>query len=773
MNFDDPSMVESIAYDLKLGDWPRGLQRARINDIANGKPPYTDEEVKENKIVININDLEHTRSCQHARAQFYSAFLKPAHFFQAKTDTGPKHKRQEWNTIATSQAARVMKRSLPYFESMRSRFALDVLHGIGPSAYEDRDRWCPDPLGIEDVLLPSDTLLTMKNLPFFFIYKSWTAPELIKLTTGPKVDPAWKMPLVKSCLEWLDSEMMQLRNNNWPEQWSPEKAGERLKSNGGWYAGDQAPRIDVFDFYFWTDEGRDHGWRRRIILDPWSTPEAAGGAWSMGRKSATPFDGSDRTGFLFNPGKRKYASRLSELINFQFADLSAVAPFKYHCVRSLGWLLFAVCHMQNRLRCSTNTHIFENLMQYYRGASEEEFQRALKVQLVNHGFIEKGIEMIPQAERWQINAGLAEMGLQENKQIISNAASAWAQSSNFSNDRTEKTKFQVMAEVSAMTSMISAGLLQAYAYQEFEYREIWRRLCRKNSRDSDVREFRANCLRLGIPEEVLIAEAWDIEAERVMGAGNKTMELAIAEQLIQMRNLYDPAAQREILRDATLLITDDASRTRAYVPDGPRPVSNSQHDAELSMGVIMQGLKVTPVEGENHIEVVEIWLRDMAQTVASIQQRGGMASQQELTGLQNLGAHIAGQIQIIAKDEEEKERVKKYGDALGKLMNFVKAFAQRLQEAQQKAQEAAQQGNGGIDPKDKAKIAATMVTAQAKAQNLRESHGLKMAQRKLQFEQQMQQDAVKTKTEIVKEGIKTAAEIKREEARNRMKSFSE
>jgi len=38
-------------------------------------------------------------------------------------------------------------------------------------------------------------------------------------------------------------------------------------------------------------------------------------------------------------------------VAFQFADLSAVAPFRYHSVRSLGWLLYAVINLQNRLRC--------------------------------------------------------------------------------------------------------------------------------------------------------------------------------------------------------------------------------------------------------------------------------------------------------------------------------------------------------------------------------------------------------------------------------------
>lgn len=763
MDFDNPEMVESIAYDLKLGDWPRALNRARVNSLANGHPPYTPDEVQDNQRNVNVNDLTHTRTLQQARTQFYGAFLKPQHFFRATTSIGPKHKRQEWNTIVTSQAARVMKRSLPYFESLRSRFALDVLHGIGPSAWEDRDCWCPDPLGIEDVLLPSGTFLTMKNLPFFFLYRSWTAPELIKLTTGPRVDPGWDLELVQACLEWLDTQMMQLRNNNWPEVWSPEKQEERIKSDGGWYAGDQAPRIDCFDFYFWSDESRNNGWRRRIILDPWSTPEPAGSGYSMGKRGDSFFQ--KRHGFLFNPGKRKYASRLSELVNWQFADLSAVAPFRYHAVRSLGWLTYAVCHLQSRLYSRFNEHLFESMMQLFRSASEEEYQRALKVELVDRGFIDNSIQLVPQAERWQVNAGLMQMGFAQNQQLIESSATAWAQNPNYSRDRSEKTKFQVMAEMTATSSMITSALLQAYRYQETEYQEIFRRLCKKHSRDGDCREFRAACLRLGVDEAALVPEAWEIEAERIIGAGNKTMEMSIAETLWNMRQAYPPEAQNKILRDITLLLTDDAVRTSEYLPEGPPAVTNSQHDAQVALGTILAGHSVTPTAGANHIETAEVWLGELERTVASVNQRGGVPTPQELSGLQNLERHVLIEIALLSRDDAQKQLVKQLGDRLGRASNFIKAFAQRLEQQAR----AASGGNGKLDPKDAAKIQATVIGAQVKAQNQRQSHAQRMAQRQLQFEQQLRQDEQKARLDAASKDLETAASIKR----NRMSSFSE
>lgn len=779
MNFDDAQQVEQICWQLKLGDYPRSLNRSRINNMANGVPPYDDEEARENHLDVNVNPLSHTRLMHDARSQFYGAYMKPGNFFTARTDWGPQHKKKEYGTIVTSSVNRIMKRSPVYFETMRSKFALNVLHGIGPCAWEDRDHWCPDPVGVEDVLIPAGTLLTMKNLPFFAIHRSYSAPELIKMTRGEKAEKAgWNMNLVKECLDFIDKECTALLGSTWAEVWSPEKISERQKGDGGWYASDKAPSIEVFDFYFWNDEGKKCGWNRRMILDAWGSPGAGpdGGA-VLARKTDT-----GKGQFLFNPGKRKYADKICELINFQFADLSAVAPFQYHSVRSLGFLVWAVCHLQARLYCRIQEATFESLLQYFRVNSPDDAERALKIELVNRGLIDQSVQMIPAAERWQTNVQLAEFGYEKNQQIITENSSAYVQNQNFSRDRTEKTKFQVMAEVNAMTTLISSGLAQAYQYQTFEYIEDFRRFMRSNSRDPDVREFRKNCLITGVPERLLTPEAWEIEPERIMGAGNKTLEMTIAQQLMEWRNLYDPGAQRKILRDVTLAITDDAARAEELVPEQPQ-VSNATEDAQRAAAALLMGLPVAFKEGVAHTEYIEALLVAMGSEVQRIESfQNGVATQDQLLGLQTIaGQDLNGQptsqngvvqhIALLAQDENEGERVKQYGDVLGRLMNRVKAFAQRLMEQQQQ-----QNGEAQMDPKDIARIQGMQLQAQAKAANTRESHAERTSQKQVSFEMEqarkqeqhamdMQQQMSEQQIKIAAEAVKTQAEIARENAK--------
>ena len=738
MKFDTASVVESICYDVKLADYPRGQNRARIDNLFNGVPPFNEADAEKNNITINVNFLEGTVLSHTARAQFYGAFLQPGQYFTCQTDFGPTHKRDIWSQTVTAQINKVMKRNMVYFETFRSKFATDVLHGIGAAAWRNGDEWCPRAVGIEDVGIPANTLLTMENLPFFYIYRSFTLPELIRLTRGPKVDSGWNTKLVESCIKWLDSESNQLMGTNWPEVWSPEKMEERIKGDGGFYASDQVPTVDCFDFYFWNDDDKVRGWNRRIILDSWSTPQAAsGGKFTMERNSKTDFA---RNQFLFNSHNRKYAANISQLVSFQFADLSAVAPFRYHSVRSLGFLVYAVCHLQNRMRCKFNESVFESLMNYYRVNSLEDADRALHLDLMNRGFVDKSIEFVPAAERWQVNEKLIEMGMAQNSQLMQSNGAGYSQQPweiPFSGER--KNQFQVMAEINMSTAMVTAALNQAYAYQNAEYREIFRRFC-KQSDDPDVIEFRTNCLKRGVPQAMLDPARWELSPVRVMGGGNQTMEMAIAQQLLQMRQLFDPDPQREILREVTFAVTGDADKAQRWVPDQPLKVSDSVHDAQLAMGTLMQGLPVAVKTGSNHQEDVQVKLLELSAIIQKAEQSGGMASPQQIEGFQNVAKNVQQHLQILAQDKSNKQFVAAAAKELSKLMNMVRAFAQRLQ---QQAQKQGGNGNGGLPPETQAKLAGTIISAKSKAALSEKSHAQKTAQRQVAFEleERRKQDA--------------------------------
>ncbi len=749
-----------VCWNLRYADWGRAQDRALINRLANGASPYSQKEVQDNNISVNVNDLTMTRLAHDARAQFYGAMMRPGQFFTCRTDGGVKHKRDTYNRVVTKEINRVMKRSIKYFEKSRNTIASDVLHGIGAGHWDRADRWCPRAKGVEDVFIPSGTLLEMDNLPLFAIWQSYTANQFITMVRGSHVDPGWNQPFAEEIIKWIDAETAKLLGTTWPEYLSPEKAEERSKGDTSFYSSDQCPTVDVFDFYYWDDAGEDEGWRRRMILDSWGSPAATGGAPT--RKSGDIFR---KDQFLYNSGDKKFGNRLQELVSFQFADLSAVSPFRYHTVRSLGFLLYAVCHIQNRLHCKLTEATFEALTMYYRVQSSDDVQRALKIEL-GQGFIDESVKFLTQAERWIPNAQMIELGISSNEKLLQQNSGIFSPQSALMHDKTEKTKFETMAKLNAATALVSAALNQAYAYQElWEYPEIFRRFCLPpaseaecGTTDPDILSFRAAVMRKGVPAKLLVAEAWDLAAVKVMGGGNKTMEMAIAEQLMTWRPMFDPEPQRSVLREAVFAVTDDPARAEALVPEEAVHVSDSMHDAQLAAGALLQGLPVALKTGINHIEYVDTMLVNLQLLVAKAKQRGGMATAEQIEGMQRIAQNIVEHIQVIAQDKNEKQRVKQYGDVLAKAMNEIRAMAQRLQ--QQMQQQNGHQGDG-MDPKDKAKIAATIMHQKTKDELAAKSHGQRTAQKQIQFEQKMRQDAQKHLAEIGAKDLETEASISR------------
>lgn len=773
MEFKNAEDVQQICWEMREADWPRDRNRANINNLFNGAPPFSPDEVRTNNINVNVNFLEPTRLAHDARMQAQQGILKPGNYFMARTDAGPTSKRSKWNNHMTQTVNRPMKRSLPYYENLRSKIALNVLHGIGPSCWEDRDVWLPDPLGVEDLLIPANTYITFKNLPFFCILRSFTAIELIKITRAKRVDPAWNKKLIQQCLEWIDRESMALLGSNWPEVWSPTKVQERIKGDGGLYLGDQVPTIDVFDFWYWSDQNDEEGWRRRIVLDDWSTPASAGASYQFSRRSEVDFG---RNQWLYNPGARVIASKREEIFTCTFADLSSVAPYRYHSVRSLGFLLYAVCHLQNRLRCSFSKSVFESLLMYFQVGNMDEAERALKLELADKGFIDEGLKFVKNADRYQMPADIVSLGLQENAKLINQNASSYSSSSQFSADRERKTKFQVQAELQQAQTLITSALSQFFTYQNIEYEQVFRRFLNPKSRNVDVLKVRAQLLS-EIPEKYLVPEAWDIEAERTLGAGNKTLEMVQSEQLMQYRPLFDPEAQRKILRDVTLAITDDPARADEYVPEQPH-ISDSIHDTQLAFGSLYIGAQVQVRPGLNNVEVIATMLQLLDN---KIKQLGPMGSQQDIAGLMNCAQYTNGFIQLLSQDKEMQSTARAFAQVLSKLMNLVKAMAQRLQQMQQKM---AQQGGQNGDGANAAKIQAIRMQALAKQKNTTESHAQKTAQRQLQFEQQMKQDqqkgalqlrlkAAEHGLDLRQKAVEKQLDLQNEALKQRMKSTSE
>lgn len=726
--YDEPGLVTNLLYDAWYADQTRSDNRALVQDQANGFPPWSDEDANAEGFTTNVNFLEMCALCAAGRRQFNNAYFSPGRYFSVGLDFGPQFKRGDWSAIITNAANGVLKRSLPYMESKRSKFANVILHGIGPSLWQDRYRVAPEPLGIEDVLIPSGTRIVMDNLPWIGVLRQYTAMELTKKTTGPRVDPGWNMKLVKGALDWARDQY--LKDDSFIKTFSPEKISEAFKESITAYPLDTVPTIDCWVFLYYDDTGKETGWKQKIVLDTFAGGNAE--AFTQGL--------TGRESFLYE--SEMTVGQRENNIHFTFGDLSAKAPFMYHSVRSLGWLLYAVCHLQDKLKCRFNDAAFESTLQYFRVNNEEDVDRLQKIDLINKGIVPPGMEFVKAADRWQVNGNLAESAMNMMSEIIAQHSSSYVSDMNIGLEgETRETATKTNQRAQQAAAMVGSMLQLSYEYEKSDYQEVCRRLCIPNSRDAMAREFRLECLKRGVPEAALNSERWDIRVERVIGGGNKAVQLAETEALFQNRFALDPESQRIVVRKWVLARTDDPDLTEELAPMKPLQVTDSVHDAQLAAGTLMMGLPVSVRTGQNHQEYAVALLQALGTLIQSVMtQQGGVAGPDQLKGFQNMASNIGQHIQLLAQEgKANNQLVKQLGDVLGKMMNAVKGMAQRLQQAM-KAQ-AQQGGQPQMDPKDMAKLQFELAHNRLKLQTQDAAAKQRLQQRQQQFMgQKLQQD---------------------------------
>ena len=704
----------------------------------NGIPPFTRQEEDENNILVNVNWKIGTNQLHECRRMYENAFLKPGNYFKVNLEAGPAHKRADWSRIITRHINKPLKRSLAFMEAYRSKFAGVVLHGVGPMMWEDEWKWIPYTFGIEDLLIPTDTYTTLDNLYYFGVRKPMKPGELFRKTFGMDEkyrDPGWDMDAVQDILDSYRDLNQNPHQWNWSEH--PEKMAELYKQNLTYYDSDSAPVIWFWDFYFQAEEDSGGKWCRRLMLDQDYVPAGATALTSPIK-------------FIYE--KDNFAEELGNILHIQFGDGSNKPPFMYHSVRSIGWMLYDVVSLDNRLRCQFTEHVFEQMMMLFKVDDVADRARLEKILLSNKGIMPQGASLIPAAERYQVDAALVNSLMSENRQIMAESTASYTNDVNDGTNK-EKTATEVMAQVNSVNSLTATLINYAYLREAFAYREITRRLLLPESPEAEAKKVRMKCMNDGIPEKYLDIDYMEIEPERVLGGGNKMLEIAQAQQIMSQYVRLDPDSQREALRIFIGAATDNEQLANMLVPEkSANHVSDAQHDADLAFGTLMQGAQMKPQGGRNHIDQVEELLKLMAMKIQAIMKSGGVGTPQDVTGLETVAQYVNGHIQLIAQDKTEKKRSRQYAQTLGKLMNMVKAFAQRQQEAAK-----AQQNKP--DPALQAKIQAEQQLNQIKISGKQAEGRQKLQLKAAEFQADQQRENQRLASEMRRDQLETHSRL--------------
>jgi hypothetical protein len=553
---------------------------------------------------------------------------------------------------------------------------------------------------------------------------------------GDKVKPGWNKKMVGQILD----AMRELHSEGVPPTWrdQPEAMTNLFKENRGYYYSDAVPKIRVRWFFYkkiadTLDESEQ--WYRVMILR-----EAYGEAKPNGD-------------FLFDGNDEAFADDVNQILNVQYGDSNYVAPLKYHSVRGIGVNLYAPCETNNRLRCEFVQSVFEHLKMYFRIQDPTDRDRLKQIVLTQFGVLPEGLQIVKRDERHTIDAGLVQDAMGQMEQIMQQSGSSYVKNQDDGSDK-EMTGKEAVMRMNQATVAVS-NMLQTMALQEgFLYEEIFRRFCETKSNDPQVKQFRSACLKAGVPEELLVPEKWRVTPNRVLGGGDKNLAQQESAWLWSIKNDLDPSVQNRVKRLVVGTMLNDFDKAAEFVPLAKDDASQGAIVASQFFGTLFTGNECPLVRGIDQQGYIDVLMKNMANVIERIKETDNVGTPEDLIGLiyvsQDIGKHLA----ILAQDPKEKQRVKIYGDNLGKMLNLVKAFGARLAQKRQSQSEAAQG-----DPAGQAKAKTLMLTAAVKAKIAEQNAAMKQKHKEIDFQMDQARENVGLIADLKREALESHQQL--------------
>jgi hypothetical protein len=742
MTFKDAASVTATINAGRDVERIRSANRALVDNLFNGEPPLSDAEAKEWGLQDNISWGEGAVLAAHARRQYTNNFLRNSRFFKLRIPTAPEEDRVTLEMKIGDAINRTMKRCFDYTLTVQEQFASVAAHGIGPQIWDDNESWLPKTVALEDFRVPTDTRVSFSNLEWFAIRDYYTEGQLAEKVFGEHSVEGWNKEAVAQILAQLHPINYQDSTYNWIQ--NPEKMAQVVKQNGGFYASDAVPTVALWRFYFkdMDPKTREVSWKLRVVVDT-----------DSGNVAAPPSE------FLYDSGDESEAESVDQILFVQFGDLNNKAPFLVASVRGMGFMLVEPCFWSNITICRMNQYLNESFNPWVQVTDPAGESRAQAIQLFNKGIFPPGVRIVPQNERHTVSGDLIDRVMGKMKQLQGEASSSYTQQNDNGTAR-EQTAYETSVRVSQVNAMASGIMLLVTIKAEFQYREICRRFCIRNSSDPDVQKFQKLMRSQGVDDKWLNVDLWEVEAETPLGAGNPAMEMSQARGLMELSVNMSPESQQKVLHKAVAAITNNPAEAQDLVPLGRQPVAdNGLKWASSIFGTLMQGIMVPDNPEVSALQQAGPLIGMMSGVVSRLEQNGNLATASELIGLHTVEAYLRQLIGQISRNKDQSAIVQRLTQSLNQLSNILKGFDQRLAE-QQKAQGSPEMQAIQIE-RASAIQDAQIKQASFQAEQQRKNAALQADQQRknaaLQAEQQ-RKDAAST-AQIQRDSVETGASI--------------
>lgn len=659
----DVASALSIYETLRRADESSAINRARIQAVFDGRPPYNDAALRASGQAsrANLNFGEAARLLDTAMSGYVDLISSVENLVTVETKNSSENDGMRVDTIISEELSRTL-RGWPEFHSTFLRLCNEfITHGVGVTFFENETDFRFRTCGIGDMLLPRQTQSSEHSVEIAVSRRDYMVHELYNFIRNPEAAEAvgWNVEAVKKAIQAADSGAHHKTFTNWEDT-------QREIKNNDIYTGIRANSVPVLHFFVREFDG-----------------------------SVSHFMAADLAA-ANNPQREESREFLYKNVSRYENPEQAFLFFTYgvgtngtlHSIRGLGHRIFNHVQTSNRLRCQ----MVDGAMLASSVMLQPDSQRALdELALQYYGpyavlspnikLVEKAMPNMTQT----VMPALADMTQQLNE------ATGFYASSNAAGG-SYRSKLQVEADLEVATRLTSANLNLFYASFSRLVREIARRIVTGPKSDPAVRDFYERCTERGVPANIVKSvDHRKTRANKAIGSGNAAARSSALNELDQLLPLLDEQGKKNLVYDriASRVGYEMAGRY-AVQPENARPTVENKV-AELENVILMSGtaVSVQPTElHETHLTVHLPKVQEILDGVSS----GEIDPMQVLTSLQLMLQHISQHEEVIVNDPTAAGIAGQAREVINNAGNVVQNFQRKLEAEQRKAGAAQENG---------------------------------------------------------------------------------
>lgn len=734
----DVDAARSIYLSLKKADEGSSRNRALIDGMFNGAPPFNANDLKEvgQGERTNLDFGEAAALKDQALAGYYDLTNSVDMLARVRTTYGSPEQAAEWSEIIGEEFHRTL-RGWSEFEFNHQRLSdYFVSHGVGVSYFEDELDWRWRVTGLNEFRIPRGTRASEAEIEVATVDREYRADELYGFIRDPEIAASlgWDVATVKEALKRACAQDTTTSLGDW------EKLEVELKNNDILYGTAKSKVVKVV--HMWVKEFCGCVSHLIFLQEPLPTDV-----------------GAIKESFLYRKEKR-FDTPTQCWVTFTYG----VGNGTYHGIRGLGFKIYPHIQVLNRLRCGmvdgallssslivqpsdSSTRALDDLTLTYYGPYAL-FPPGLKI-------VDKAVPNLQQ----NIIPVINDMAMQ-----MSNNTGAYQTRANTGDSNQARTAYEVKAQLQKEAVLSNASINLFYHPWKRLLTEVFRRLTRRdyNAREpggKEAVEFRKRCLKRGVPEEA-IHRVIHVEPVRAIGYGSPAMRMAAIDETMSIFGSLDEMGRINLLRDRV------AARFGQEVVD--RYISSPQTTlrppldfkiAVLENATMSTGSPIPVSPGENHFIHASTHLNAMDQLDRAVAE-GASNPMEALSAFQMFLPHLGEHLAQLGSDLVRKDQVALMRQRHQQLTASAQRLAdelQAMQENQQKAQQA----------EAERQQTALMAEYQAMQKKLAESEQLspEAQQRLMERRAELQMKIEKHQADLQMKDAQTAQKLALEDAK--------